>query len=214
MDCRSKILETASPGCGRVLPTIYPGDKHERGVRLNFAEESNFSGICSLGANQLIECYGYHASSVGFNRFDFISLCEKCRYATKETEICYERYNPKPYSYFDPMYLADRFNDYLEEEHPKAFVYFVSDGQFVKIGKANNVQSRLNSLQCGNVKELKLLAIIPCKNEKSATSVEGALHTLYSQYKIFREWYDILPQITKKLGITSWFSPGEVAEDD
>ena len=210
---RSDRLATACPDKGRVLPTIYVGDKYERGVRLNFTEERQFSGICSLGANQLVKCYGYHSPNTGFNRFDFISRCEECPYATNDTRLEYEHgHETTPHSYFDPLYLQDVFSRCIEEKAPKSFVYYISDGQFVKIGKANNVESRLCTLQCGNVRDLKVLAIIPCKDNKSATSVEGSLHAFYYKYRVCREWYDIFPLVTKKYGIADCFSPNATEE--
>lgn len=38
-------------------------------------------------------------------------------------------------------------------DHSEGFVYFVSDGESIKIGKANNVKSRLSGLQTGHAKK-------------------------------------------------------------
>jgi hypothetical protein len=37
----------------------------------------------------------------------------------------------------------------------KASIYFISNGYHIKIGKTNNVKSRLSSFQTSNLKKLK-----------------------------------------------------------
>jgi hypothetical protein len=70
-----------------------------------------------------------------------------------------------------------------------SFVYFITDGEFVKIGQAKEVHKRLVNLQVGNVKKLTLLKIIPTF---TPLSTERHFHELFSMKLVTGEWYDIL----------------------
>ena len=60
-------------------------------------------------------------------------------------------------------------------------VYFISDGEFCKIGKADNVDVRLKQLQTSNAKSLFVIGYIPCKNSTSALRKENMLHSDFSK---------------------------------
>lgn len=67
-------------------------------------------------------------------------------------------------------------------------VYLISDGEYTKIGKADNgidgVNNRLLSLQTGNPKELKII-----KTFKGSYSLESLLHRSLSNYRVRGEWF-------------------------
>jgi hypothetical protein len=73
----------------------------------------------------------------------------------------------------------------------KSYVYAILDSvnNCLKIGKANNIGSRMVDLQIGNPTELKLIATIPCLSENHAFSVESELHRRYSHLYIRGEWF-------------------------
>ena len=45
------------------------------------------------------------------------------------------------------------------------FVYFISDGNLIKIGKSDNPEKRLYTMQTGNGRKLKLLKSIFCNTQ-------------------------------------------------
>lgn len=69
-------------------------------------------------------------------------------------------------------------------------IYFIDDGEFVKIGKANNVESRVKSLQTGNPHILKVNRIVEVP-EFYVSEVEVALHRLCQDSKVNGEWFDM-----------------------
>ena len=79
-------------------------------------------------------------------------------------------------------------------------VYFISDGNgHIKIGKSNNVEERLKTLQCGNAVELRVVHVIECQSEKEAFELESELHqnlaSVSSTKKLKTpgcEWFDIV----------------------
>ena len=70
-------------------------------------------------------------------------------------------------------------------------VYIISDGNGVKIGKANNVSFRLQELQSGNSKPLTILHSIHCNSNKEALRLERILHQYFNEVVIGREWYKL-----------------------
>ena len=78
-----------------------------------------------------------------------------------------------------------------------SYVYFISDGQYVKIGFATNVSSRLQTLCSDTYKDLEVLFTIPIEKTKRGISqttglAESILHGLYAPYHVSGEWYDLL----------------------
>ena len=78
------------------------------------------------------------------------------------------------------------------------FVYFVTNGTYVKIGCAIRPELRLKELQCGTPDKLEILFTIPVgANSIDPSSVrfmytlEHQLHLLFENYKVRNEWFDI-----------------------
>ncbi|MEZ2132531.1 MULTISPECIES: GIY-YIG nuclease family protein [unclassified Sinorhizobium] len=65
-----------------------------------------------------------------------------------------------------------------------SYVYFITDGEAIKIGKANNPKSRLSGLQTSHHKPLRILALIPGSEE-----TERALHWKFERHRIRGEWF-------------------------
>ena len=70
-----------------------------------------------------------------------------------------------------------------------SWVYIISDGTDIKIGKANNPTRRLSELQTGNKNQLSILRLIKTENEKDAYRIESTLHKIYSQHRLNNEWF-------------------------
>lgn len=64
-------------------------------------------------------------------------------------------------------------------------VYFITDGEFIKIGKSENPIERMKKLQTGNVRELKMLATYQCYDE----DLEGYIHKRFSHDRVRGEWF-------------------------
>lgn len=77
----------------------------------------------------------------------------------------------------------------LEQELNGSNVYFITDGDFVKIGKANNVKKRLRILQTGNPKHLSIMKIIECEDCTKAYEIESFLHKIMKPLRVNGEWY-------------------------
>ena len=80
------------------------------------------------------------------------------------------------------------------------FVYFVSDGQYVKIGFSENVEKRIKGISRYNHKALTLLFTIPIGYSKRALGdtvlvAESIIHEIFVDYHVNGEWYDILDKI-------------------
>lgn len=71
----------------------------------------------------------------------------------------------------------------------KQYVYFVSDGEFVKIGVSKDVAFRLKKMQTSSPRVLKLLW---CIETHAPYLIETALHTVLKSRRINGEWFDIL----------------------
>lgn len=185
----------AMPLGGRMLPRLNPRDKKRRSVGCSFKEQGEFGYICLFGADQLIDCYGSLLfDGMECNRFDFMEMCSECPYC---------RGIPRPrdirsFSMFQPGFIAEMKEDCIEHDKPKCFVYFISDGEFIKIGKAADPQKRLGELQTANARKLELLYVVPCKGDAAARDVEAYLHRVYREYAREGEWFDILRLLDRK----------------
>jgi len=70
-------------------------------------------------------------------------------------------------------------------------IYIVRSGDAIKVGKANRIDLRLESLQCGNPVKLKLLAAFPGDHE-----LEARFHRWLAPDRIHGEWFEgpLVPQ--------------------
>lgn len=201
------VPKDANPN-GRKRPiTINPCDKFERGVGLSGRESSDFSGVCEYGENQLVPCYRFHDDY--YTIYDFLHLCSQCpHFVGGRNKHLFDTYRAAT-SMFDGNEVYRHYEDYIRFDKPGSFVYFISDGEYIKIGKAKQPKQRLMELQTGNPKELKILWLIPCKNDKAAYYVEQSLHGLYRSYRQCGEWFDVLPKMQKH-SFDSWFGESQI----
>ena len=76
-------------------------------------------------------------------------------------------------------------------------VYFITDGEYIKIGTANNPKTRLKELQTGNARPLSII-----KSIKGSFAIENAFHYKYKEYRVSGEWFnlpkEIIGEITNK----------------
>ena len=71
------------------------------------------------------------------------------------------------------------------------YVYFIRAGSNgpIKIGVAENVESRMETLQTGNHMELQIVAKIKCTGRKAAYRREATFHREFSYKRIRGEWF-------------------------
>lgn len=82
-------------------------------------------------------------------------------------------------------------NDYNNTGEYGSNVYFITDGRYIKIGKANNVENRLMVLQTGSPLPLKIQRVFKCKDPKEAYELEHFFHVLLKNHRLHGEWFDI-----------------------
>ena len=85
----------------------------------------------------------------------------------------------------------------------KSYVYFILDifKNAIKIGKADDIDNRLSSLQVGNVTELLVLHYIECKNSDHALFLENHYHNTFSNLHIRGEWFKYEKELFSKFFI-------------
>ena len=88
----------------------------------------------------------------------------------------------------------------------KSYVYLIynenSDiSDYVKIGKADDVELRFSRLQIGNPNKLKLAAVIECKNSSEAYRLETELHRKYAHLHVRGEWFHWTENIVNEFKI-------------
>ena len=182
----------AKPLAGNWRLTINPHDKFSRSKGLNYKENSEFLGVCDCGSLQLIDCYNDWDND--FSVYDFCSVCHGCpHYIGASRKIQY--FDPHRISIFSAIWAHNQFSENIEYDDPKSFVYFISDSQYVKVGKGISPTKRLSELQTGNPKQLSILYLIPCKSEKMAYDVEQSLHLAYRDYRMVGEWFNIMDKL-------------------
>jgi hypothetical protein len=71
---------------------------------------------------------------------------------------------------------------------PTGFVYIIQCHDFVKVGFADNVSTKLSNLQSGCPYELRLLA---SWKVEAAAIAESKLHRLWERYEIRGEWFKV-----------------------
>lgn len=82
----------------------------------------------------------------------------------------------------------------------EAFVYVITaeGSKLVKIGKANDVQRRVSSLQVAAPVMLCVAACFRCASESIAIEVEGRAHTALAHKRVRGEWFLVAPEVVVK----------------
>jgi hypothetical protein len=80
----------------------------------------------------------------------------------------------------------------------KSYVYVIVDPSgYCKVGKADNVNSRLRGLQTGNPRKLKVYYKHPCKNKYRAQMLEQLTHANLKESRAIGEWFSCTPSEAK-----------------
>lgn len=70
-------------------------------------------------------------------------------------------------------------------------VYFITDGEYVKIGISIEVRGRLSGLQTANARPLLVAGVIPYGGQ----DFEAALHKKFAHLRAKGEWFKIAPEL-------------------
>lgn len=87
---------------------------------------------------------------------------------------------------------------YVLVENMSCCVYFISDGEFVKIGVAESLPNRIKELQTGNPRKLFALYVIDTNSKIDALKIERDLHKLFSSVRCIGEWFEINDEEIKR----------------
>lgn len=92
---------------------------------------------------------------------------------------------------FTPISVQKIDKQQNKEDKPSS-VYLIYNplNRTYKIGKANNVEKRLNSLQTGNP-DIQLITYKTYATEKDAFRMENMLHTNYQHKNYAKEWFSL-----------------------
>lgn len=93
--------------------------------------------------------------------------------------------------------LVDRIADVADDR--AGFVYFIADTGAVKIGLALDPLSRLEDLQVGNPRRLRIVSWFP-----GGQASEQFLHLEFFEYRIRGEWFDLGAPGLRELA--EWFA--------
>jgi hypothetical protein len=76
------------------------------------------------------------------------------------------------------------------KHHTVSVVYFIKNSRHTKIGYTSDLEQRLSSLQVGSSEELTLYKTINVATEH-AQQLESHIHSIFTDFHIRGEWYDI-----------------------
>lgn len=85
-------------------------------------------------------------------------------------------------------------------------IYIIQAHQFFKIGKANNVQSRVAALSTSNPFDLHLIATKEALTEKEAYTMECDIHREYQKFRKRGEWFNLRPDQVSHIIATHTFT--------
>lgn len=96
--------------------------------------------------------------------------------------------------------------DCIQAAEKQSSVYFIHNGEAIKIGVSTNPQKRLASLQTSYHKPLTMLAVI-----NGGRDVESKLHTKFDKFRLSGEWFEDHKTIRKYIDLVA---PYPVEWDD
>lgn len=123
----------------------------------------------SKGCNDLMGVMGQYREAWEVKRMKFLKRMaeQRSKYARRDNAV--EKKNGKK--------LAAAPNS-------DCYVYFITDGEAIKIGKSNRPKARLAGLQTSHHKPLRILALVPAKPED-----EREYHAKFRHLRIRGEWF-------------------------
>lgn len=84
------------------------------------------------------------------------------------------------------------FSPPRERVNDEGVVYFVSDGEFVKIGFTCNLKTRLSTLQTMSPRPLEVLKVI-----SGPQTLEKEIHKKFRHFHVHGEWFNMKEDLIK-----------------
>ena len=200
----------ANPYAGGALPSVNIYRKYQNKLEFSIKEKNDFNCVCDLGANQIISCYGptQIQEDGSLSVVDLIVYCSKCPHHKAKFSFKWDNWDCCiNQDLFCSDFIYDKCSKYIAKSHGqdmdtnkcqfdgKWFVYFISDGYFVKIGYASDLKKRISGIQVGNPRKVEFIALIPCLDRWCAQMVERELHFWYRHFAMNGEWFNILDRL-------------------
>jgi len=93
------------------------------------------------------------------------------------------------------------------------FIYYITDGTLMKIGKSVAPEKRLADLQTGNSEILKIVSLIKCSSKEEMYKLEQQLHKKYKNNKVRKKsewftWHSDFDSLSKPLIETRKYKDG------
>jgi len=202
--------------CENNVCKICPERKAENRTGLR-PQESEFRNICALGPELMMLCYSRAASPDKYSYYTadaMRKMCKDCKnYLPRKNEG--KPYDPEnfrnDFSIFKPYFIVNAYRGKMWEPEvdsgePSAYVYYITDGEFVKIGLATDPYKRLRGIQTGNPRVCEIMWLIPFKTEQDAHQAEQDLHWIYATYRRAGEWFDILDKLDKRRFLAEFYA--------
>ena len=162
--------------------------------QLNYSELKNYKDIAGqIKYSEIIKQFPHLIKSqkgrYGGTWAELYVLLKIASMLDKDLELSQIKINNKPLQIPNHIkhLLTTKTIERAKTKHN--FIYLITDGEFLKIGIAKDVKSRLAKLQTGNARELK---IIFQKEIKNPNQLEKFLHSKYKSKNIRGEWFDLL----------------------
>lgn len=86
-------------------------------------------------------------------------------------------------------------NQQIIDDEKEGYVYFVSDGTYVKIGFTGNIEQRLITLQTGSPNTLTIKKIIP----NATIETEKQYHEKFKYKRVRGEWFNLSDEEIKDI---------------
>lgn len=183
--------------CPSAVKLLNPYDKYFCGKDFNVQEKKEFGDICQYSYYQIVRCY--KKINQGVSAAEFRARCYDCPYAsTRNRNKCDSGSNRYPY-FIDGLLLENGYDPDVGTDDAKHYLYFITDGEYVKIGHANNVSNRLRAIQTANARKISVFAMIPLKSKREALWLEERLHYEYRFFRKEGEWFDILHYLDQEV---------------
>ena len=97
------------------------------------------------------------------------------------------------YVVYEDFFYMD-LNNISFHSYEQQYIYFICCGHnYIKIGRTNNINSRLKALQTSMPVQLKVIALIAVSTNEVAYELEKHLHQLFQEYRLQGEWFEFKP---------------------
>lgn len=129
-----------------------------------------------------------------FNVFTYITGKTPKIYLNNGLGVGTGRYMIFVEDYWDiPLQYVLSCDECKKNPRKDTFVYFITEGRYVKIGVSNSIESRIKSIQTGNPNVVSCVTKWKCKGHPY--KLEKKLHKYYESHMIRGEWFDILDKV-------------------